>query len=794
MKRYLWLYIGCFLSVILLSSLDSHGYRASAHRAINGTAVNQKILSVSGPLKEYFAVQLGYSSATSKVNGKYINKWFEDAGAQEDEPGLRTPNHFLDPISNEAIVGSYDPTAVWAQKEVGQQSPGDPYSWQDGREYFYTALISDIGATREENLTKSFRALGQVMHLVADMSVPEHTRDNSHITIYTIEKWAEEAFNKQTNKPFFKNYSSRLNRALNNPVPPDPSLLKQVGKFVSSKGISAPIPIANLYDFGLYTGSNPGITTTGPIGLAEYTNANFFSRNTIFKDYDYPAKTSTEDYEETDEESGKPMKFIRKIKDGELVNHLAQANVFHKYLPIVTNAYTIVNDKIYADYLEKLLPHAVGYAGALVNYFYRGTMNATTAPGDITFRSIKITATNSTPNETMGFGDISLVIRYKALTETDLGGGKYKLNYPSADYSYKVITLPDKIDLSTPKPLTFDFGDAPLPMNFADMTMQLVFKGKLGNEDGAVAVSKLEPINGIYTDFALFPPPAGVYAKTSDSDPVTASFNELRVTALTDIPGGLSGGTISLALEYRTAIGDQFLSVLVDTNPIDAAGYIYRTPAKNGVNTLPQGVPVELAFDLPQLPVQATDVEINVIFTRADGTQDIGIRNISEPTPVDIYNNTDYTCINNTWYRYDDPVATAILYSSNTYPQNIINISYLAAPARAGTLDPVVSNTLSDAGPLPSGQNQRLGYILTDYTNSYAFSATKAGNGYYPPLTTIPQTNPGLGFRNDGEVQDPMFVIRGTKMWGGNGVVFTNHEYPSGSDCTWEDLNLLAGQ
>jgi hypothetical protein len=95
--------------------------------------------------------------------------------------------------------------------------------------------------------------------------------------------------------------------------------------------------------------------------LAEYTNANFFSFNTIFKKYDHPAESSVQLHEKIDEESGKPMKFIKRVSDGEPVEHLAQANVYYKYLIIKTHGYTLENDKVYKDYMTKLIPRAAGY-------------------------------------------------------------------------------------------------------------------------------------------------------------------------------------------------------------------------------------------------------------------------------------------------------------------------------------------------------------------------------------------------------------------------------------------------
>ncbi len=55
------------------------------------------------------------------------------------------------------------------------------WSWPKAREYYYTALTSSTKDEREEYFVYTFRALGQVMHLLADASVPAHTRNDIHV-------------------------------------------------------------------------------------------------------------------------------------------------------------------------------------------------------------------------------------------------------------------------------------------------------------------------------------------------------------------------------------------------------------------------------------------------------------------------------------------------------------------------------------------------------------------------------------------------------------------------------------
>lgn len=477
---------------VLVGPSPSFGYRPLAHKAINRSAITQKI--TSEPIQTFFATQLGYLSAASDVNGKMISIWFEDAGEQEDKPFWRTRHHFLDPVNNRGICGLFnlcDPAVIWAQKAAGGQGwmDGGNHSWQDAREYFHAALTTDTKELREQKLTDSFRALGQVMHLMADMSVPEHTRDNSHILTKTIEPWLEEVLNPLTKTRLYASYNARMTTALNNPIPPDFSLLQQAGLYPG-----APIPIANLFDFEKYTGSNPGVTTTAPIGLAEYTNANFLSADTIFKNYNYPSETEVIELRETDPATGE----IRTFYSSAYVDHLVQTNVFHKYLGSdKTNGYVLENDKVHADYMDKLIPRAVGYAGALVEYFYRGTIKLSlpnqgvysiAAPNSPGYTEIRVKAQNSTAtNEEMTDGTLQLVVKYKMAlsdpfqsTQVDVGPEQY-------------IVVSEKNNVRTlsrtgTTELVFDLTSNPLPFWAVDVSLQLVYHGQLGNEAGAVAL------------------------------------------------------------------------------------------------------------------------------------------------------------------------------------------------------------------------------------------------------------------------------------------------------------------
>jgi hypothetical protein len=263
-----------------------------------------------------------------------------------------------------------------------------------------------------------------------------------------------------------------------------------------------------------------------------------------------------------------------------------------------------------------------------------------------------------------------------------------------------------------------------------------------------------------------------------------------------------------LALEYRQATTDPFQSEPVETEPENAAAYIIRMPEASGVTTLPQGTPVELVFDLSSapLPTSATHVELNVIYSGTGNNgraiiSAVGYRDISEPTPVDLFNNTDKVCIKGRWYDAGSTEALAavadngiILDDENDILAHEIDEIYYRASSSQGTtfIASAASNTLSEGSVFPPGSYRKIGYILTDYSFNYNISEIwKALSTEGEILWTYPRDNetyPGSAVRYDDSTYPNMYVMRGIKMWGGAGVIYDNDYYPQESYCPWDAI------
>ncbi len=523
------------LLIISAIAVNSYALEVETHRAINEHIVKNALNGFS--LGTYLKNQLGFQNSTDeKFNSLKVWEWLRDGGFYEDKPVwtipyLRSVNHFHNPITDKGFTGLFrglilsgDSSIAWAQKPVGTQSPGGHYSWNDARDYFYKALTINSKATRDNYFAETFRGLGQLMHLVQDVSVPAHTRDDGHM-FYDYEGYVDDirsaklvTFQNLLSSPVF--YGSTVNN------------------------------ISSFSDTNQYNGTNPNIAIGNTIGLSEYTNANFFSEDTIFGSLiTYPAATSVQitDYSIPDpRDSNRTVirPYYKKVADGEIDYRLATVGLLKDYIMIYIPSYRGLERKsldegVYSDYAQRLIPRAVGYSAGLLNYFFRGEVEISkeifeqiTAQG-ITGLYLKVK--NLTPNEEMKDGEVRVSYRYKPIGETEFTYGLSNPiasgNIPHEGEAYYNFTFPD-----------------PIPADATDEQYLWVFKGTLGQEVGAV-VGKVTPdpcritgewlckqdegvsmiltqvgnnITGTWTDLLVYCPPNGYVSCTANG---TGTYN-----------------------------------------------------------------------------------------------------------------------------------------------------------------------------------------------------------------------------------------------------------------------------
>lgn len=256
------------ISLFLILVVQSWALQEPTHMSINEYIAQNTLNSFS--LDNYLKTQLGMTNGYNTFfDNKEIFRWLRDGGASEDV-FIRFLNHFHNPLTDKGldlwIWGMTVKSALdWAQMTAGTQGIAGNYSWNDARVYYFWGLAADSRDMREHYFAETFRGLGQLMHLVEDMSSPAHTRDDQHLLIEGYESWA------RRNVALSEDSASLL-------ISGEPSL-----NIFFQPSDSYPLNVRNLFDTNQYRDVNPdpAITLTGNIGLSEYTNANFFSDDTI---------------------------------------------------------------------------------------------------------------------------------------------------------------------------------------------------------------------------------------------------------------------------------------------------------------------------------------------------------------------------------------------------------------------------------------------------------------------------------------------------------------------------------
>jgi len=498
----------CFCRISFALNVDTHN-------ALNQNIASKNINEFS--LNTYLVDRLGFKNGKDEDIKYYFKKqpvfkWLGEGGEREDDPfgvilskaPVRAANHFHDPV-NDAGWGWGMSAIDWAFLGRNQQYWGN-YSWADVRNYFITALTYKDTSMRDVYFAETFRGLGQLMHLVEDMSVPEHTRNQFHNP-----SDYEEYISSHT---IYNNSNSNID----------------VAAVLTFSETSARLPIANLFDTGQYEGYNPDVTMFNTIGLSEYTNANFLSPGTMFAKYkyNYPSEiTSVTLDNHTIPDPRDPLasetvtrQYYLKTHDGDNTEYKLACVSFTTHYT-TTNIYDhsrdpqkaiSLDDNVYDDYAKQLMPRAVGYASGILYYFFRGTLEISApdrylysiADGSLDpqqFTYIKAKVRNSTDyngyyngggDAPMGTGKLWAIAKYKMRTnyDPDLAKDPPIAAEREENFSYSISEPKDGINMGLDwQEFEFNFSGDPIPAGITDLYLQVVYQGTLGNEIGtAVAV------------------------------------------------------------------------------------------------------------------------------------------------------------------------------------------------------------------------------------------------------------------------------------------------------------------
>ena len=390
------IFAAAIVAGIVLTSALTDAYDPEAHRQIGERAVPPSLDRV---LREEIGLPAGIDHRFEGVSipqGRTVQELIGDGAFFEDVPGTRSLNHFHNPLADpwgEAGLRGFSvfgpallrgqSSVLWQQNEsqdssvvitpVPLESGGGEWSWPAGRRRFLEALTNptkdDVPGRRgrDRAFAELFETLGHLTHMIQDATVPAHVRNDAHppfVRPDLYERWVEE------------NRAAAAVQEILSRAPSRPEL----SIFTETSDPQAPAPIARLIDSDTFLGENPEVLSRdNPVlGVAEYTHGNFLSRGTMFKRSPFPRPSSLAPGPLLEHQPGQFRQYFTKARDGAIVDLFVAEGMLHQSLaaalaaPLPTQ--WVLDDRVNEAYARELLPRAVGYSAALLDYFFRGRL------------------------------------------------------------------------------------------------------------------------------------------------------------------------------------------------------------------------------------------------------------------------------------------------------------------------------------------------------------------------------------------------------------------------------------
>src|SRR5258705_5724808 len=381
----------------------SFGYDTASHRSLGEAAATASM--IDDVLRKELGFQNGRATALrAGVLSLSARDWVGHGAFEEDLPLRRVFNHFHQPLrpwrSAGLTIARGDSSVLWSQSP--SQSPGGTWTWAVARRGFLDALTLPAPDARERRLAETFDTLGHLTHLVQDASVPAHTRNDAHPSIPFFgtfiplnpdwyEDWVEDT--RLTDADTFTGLLA---------LPP----IRPLRLVLHSSDPAAPVGIAGLIDTDQVTADGAGPSIFGPAntGIAEFTNSNFLSRDTIF-------------------ETGFPRPTLADLGAG---FYELEGGAFRRYFPKVTPGTSVVevphfvaegpltehlrrlgeparkpllhlSSRAHEDYARELIPRAIGYSAELLDYFFRGRLDVDVSIDPFNSALVRLSGTNGSP-------------------------------------------------------------------------------------------------------------------------------------------------------------------------------------------------------------------------------------------------------------------------------------------------------------------------------------------------------------------------------------------------------------
>lgn len=510
-----------------------------------------------------------------------------DVGALEntpqDEPDgafTRVFNHFFDPYLDRPLVvgGPFGARAPDWALVVPTAGTRNHFTVSAGREAMWRALtlkqiasggiLTDVPfppsfgivaddlryreALRTAYWATTFRALGDVAHLLQDMAQPQHTRNDPHAGLGCnfvgclgghasyFERYADAratgARGFTLRERFFRSAS-----------------VSDIAEPVAANPLNyAGYPIPRFNGYRDYFATALGASSTSGLGLANYSNQGFYSTGTNIhsgaEDYPSPPPTGagltpavlpagTVKNANGDSVRGALTLWKGPVADSaypersELNVSLSSRGAFDQFLAPGSRRYAL-NHYNYDDQARLLIARATAYSAGLIDYFFRGAMEISLPDAGIYGILDDARFVPPAPNNTLdfkGFDTIRLKLRNTTTDIAPPSGGPFVQEMPNGTLvavvkfhrntcytndldgeitdpgqaadcrlEFEEIVVSDPIlmalvpfaDENHQHGIEFPFHfSKEVPINAWDVVLQVVYRGQLGAEVDAVVVT-----------------------------------------------------------------------------------------------------------------------------------------------------------------------------------------------------------------------------------------------------------------------------------------------------------------
>lgn len=605
---------------------------------------------------------------------------------------LRAGRHFYDPIYNRPfdypdVCSTYGCilSPVWA---MGTQHPLSPpndvedtarrnhFTWVDARSNYWKALTLERyvgGGTANERFGSSFErkqrwataiaSLGHVIHLLQDGAQPQHTRNDSHAP--PLVSYGRNAPNGAAYEAFTDyRVTGNAGGYINNPLRSMSDNLPSASQLPPLVFDGYPVPSFALpVKFFTTKYDDPGTgesAINARKGLVDFSNRNFFTTGT------YPGFRQC-----------MPPGSLPCTRETAVTYPLPENDILDTsvYTPVQIPGSIIVNgqsvvmtvytrkavDSVNPSYVDRLPSQYAGRVPVVTKSTFADM------PGDPPAGII----TNLQYNNFIADADVLLprAVAYSAGMINYFFRGRIKVE-PPLDGLFAVTdhSLPHSVDADgyprcsqdVPSPIG---GDPPLCTSGAIYGFTRL-RVKLRNDTAEIVESG-----------------TGVHVPQS-----------LAATSAT--PGNNDPRLVAVARYHRNPCYQPNLSgeVVVDANgvvitPTCAAGNrtTYQEISVSKPATIAAGdlngstsVPVSFDFSQDPIPVNATDLFVQVVYRGPLGQEQDGIAvgtyDVREPSYLTLWNNSDYAGCNGQWVTHDSPGCS---YGSGGTAQRSINTARL---------------------------------------------------------------------------------------------------------------------